>query len=202
MFIIRLSFFFSSRRRHTTSLRDWSSDVCSSDLLRWREGLPGLFVRYQFNAANKPEPARLAYQRMIVERGEARLELRRTLRGALEYPIARINFDCFERDCGGNGMAAISKAMTEGADLFTFRKQRLIHDLRNHDARDRRVGRRQRLGHRNRVRCEFELLATKGGAEPAEAANPLAAPGKHTVLAEDHHDLLEIALRRQHQAAG
>src|SRR6266496_4586876 len=29
-----LSFFFSSRRRHTRSLRDWSSDVCSSDLLR------------------------------------------------------------------------------------------------------------------------------------------------------------------------
>src|SRR5215469_18186483 len=32
-------FFFcvSSRRRHTRSLRDWSSDVCSSDLLAaWR----------------------------------------------------------------------------------------------------------------------------------------------------------------------
>src|SRR6266496_4483778 len=27
-------FFFSSRRRHTRSLRDWSSDVCSSDLRR------------------------------------------------------------------------------------------------------------------------------------------------------------------------
>src|SRR6266496_5909579 len=27
-------FFFSSRRRHTRSLRDWSSDVCSSDLVK------------------------------------------------------------------------------------------------------------------------------------------------------------------------
>src|SRR5207302_2582682 len=27
-----LTFFFSSRRRHTTFSRDWSSDVCSSDL--------------------------------------------------------------------------------------------------------------------------------------------------------------------------
>src|SRR5204863_6292392 len=27
----------SSRRRHTRSLRDWSSDVCSSDLFRDRE---------------------------------------------------------------------------------------------------------------------------------------------------------------------
>src|SRR5436190_5760792 len=28
----RRGFFFSSRRRHTSSLCDWSSDVCSSDL--------------------------------------------------------------------------------------------------------------------------------------------------------------------------
>src|SRR5260221_8914680 len=28
----RCDFFFSSRRRHTRSLCDWSSDVCSSDL--------------------------------------------------------------------------------------------------------------------------------------------------------------------------
>src|SRR6267378_5977738 len=29
---VTVFFFFSSRRRHTRSLRDWSSDVCSSDL--------------------------------------------------------------------------------------------------------------------------------------------------------------------------
>src|SRR5206468_7657650 len=28
-------FFFSSRRRHTRSDRDWSSDVCSSDLVNY-----------------------------------------------------------------------------------------------------------------------------------------------------------------------
>src|SRR5207245_5635735 len=28
-------FFFSSRRRHTRCYRDWSSDVCSSDLVPW-----------------------------------------------------------------------------------------------------------------------------------------------------------------------
>src|SRR5438067_3134627 len=32
----RDGFFFSSRRRHTRSKRDWSSDVCSSDLELWR----------------------------------------------------------------------------------------------------------------------------------------------------------------------
>src|SRR5260221_10706794 len=31
-----VSFFFSSRRRHTRSLCDWSSDVCSSDLVQVR----------------------------------------------------------------------------------------------------------------------------------------------------------------------
>src|SRR3712207_5757062 len=31
-------FFFSSRRRHTRYWRDWSSDVCSSDLELEREG--------------------------------------------------------------------------------------------------------------------------------------------------------------------
>src|SRR5699024_11812689 len=34
IFIRCLFFFFSSRRRHTRSKRDWSSDVCSSDLGR------------------------------------------------------------------------------------------------------------------------------------------------------------------------
>src|SRR6266542_4503853 len=30
--VVRLFFFFSSRRRHTRCYLDWSSDVCSSDL--------------------------------------------------------------------------------------------------------------------------------------------------------------------------
>src|SRR5215475_15585116 len=39
-----LFFFFSSRRRHTRFSRDWSSDVCSSDLCsaaRGRSASPG-----------------------------------------------------------------------------------------------------------------------------------------------------------------
>src|SRR5215204_5919565 len=32
VFFLFFFFFFSSRRRHTRSLCDWSSDVCSSDL--------------------------------------------------------------------------------------------------------------------------------------------------------------------------
>src|SRR6266436_6376357 len=36
----RWCFFFSSRRRHTRCSRDWSSDVCSSDLLAEHLGKP------------------------------------------------------------------------------------------------------------------------------------------------------------------
>src|SRR6266705_6470081 len=45
-------FFFSSRRRHTRSYGDWSSDVCSSDLLK-RAGVP---VEHRA-ARTKPEMA-------------------------------------------------------------------------------------------------------------------------------------------------
>src|SRR5699024_11392753 len=39
------SFFFSSRRRHTRSKRDWSSDVCSSDLLLGEGVEPAVIAR-------------------------------------------------------------------------------------------------------------------------------------------------------------
>src|SRR3712207_8870642 len=40
---VAVFFFFSSRRRHTRYWRDWSSDVCSSDLQRpsWLRGFFG-----------------------------------------------------------------------------------------------------------------------------------------------------------------
>src|SRR5690606_39857718 len=43
---------FSSRRRHTRFSRDWSSDVCSSDLghHRPREGSPSHFVHTGYEA--------------------------------------------------------------------------------------------------------------------------------------------------------
>src|SRR5437867_10287718 len=57
-------FFFSSRRRHTRSYGDWSSDVCSSDLdrdgsfaiaLRRRSTKRWTFVKTR---ANRKEPSR------------------------------------------------------------------------------------------------------------------------------------------------
>src|SRR5690606_41192277 len=43
---LKIAFFFSSRRRHTSFSRDWSSDVCSSDL-----PLPFRFLPWLFSAA-------------------------------------------------------------------------------------------------------------------------------------------------------
>src|SRR5690349_446380 len=48
----RSYYFFSSRRRHTRSLRDWSSDVCSSDLMTsWSNG------PRSFDSSRKESPA-------------------------------------------------------------------------------------------------------------------------------------------------
>src|SRR3712207_6952485 len=40
-----LFFFFSSRRRHTRYWRDWSSDVCSSDLVDTAEVVERIWAR-------------------------------------------------------------------------------------------------------------------------------------------------------------
>src|SRR5690606_40109377 len=64
---VLLSFFFSSRRRHTRFSRDWSSDVCSSDLgdligvqFYVMEKVPGHVVRDQLpdGWAETPEERR------------------------------------------------------------------------------------------------------------------------------------------------
>src|SRR5260221_10734396 len=49
-------FFFSSRRRHTRSLCDWSSDVCSSDLCTPLPSVPCLQHKARSKSANWPPP--------------------------------------------------------------------------------------------------------------------------------------------------
>src|SRR6266508_4833671 len=57
-----LFFFFSSRRRHTRWPRDWSSDVCSSDLQEHRYRLePGPGVRASFQQAAQSLEAAVQY---------------------------------------------------------------------------------------------------------------------------------------------
>src|SRR5207245_4745367 len=54
--ILYFLFFFSSRRRHTRCYRDWSSDVCSSDLFKLREGV---MLKGEIVAGNKGQGPRL-----------------------------------------------------------------------------------------------------------------------------------------------
>src|SRR3989440_10846653 len=59
MRVFALDFFFSSRRRHTRSDRDWSSDVCSSDLAREDDAhVPGLPGRSDDHERRLPRAAR------------------------------------------------------------------------------------------------------------------------------------------------
>src|SRR5438034_9978391 len=51
------AFFFSSRRRHTRSLCDWSSDVCSSDLgwgFAWPANRRIIYNRASADPSGKP----------------------------------------------------------------------------------------------------------------------------------------------------
>src|SRR5690349_24735786 len=62
------AFFFSCRRRHTRSLRDWSSDVCSSDLFA-EQGFPGFEMPVWGGAylpAGTPKPIVQRLSREIV----------------------------------------------------------------------------------------------------------------------------------------
>src|SRR3712207_9521733 len=44
--------FFSSRRRHTRYWRDWSSDVCSSDLVKWAGIVRDVEQRYRESSSD------------------------------------------------------------------------------------------------------------------------------------------------------
>src|SRR5690606_25181710 len=56
----RVKFFFSSRRRHTRFSRDWSSDVCSSDLRVGLKGVKAALLREVLTKDEFSDLARLA----------------------------------------------------------------------------------------------------------------------------------------------
>src|SRR6266496_3248145 len=70
-------FFFSSRRRHTRSLRDWSSDVCSSDLEELRRlGVAEVELRQELSRASERSAAiDVEVARIEAEADEARRRL-------------------------------------------------------------------------------------------------------------------------------
>src|SRR5690625_7299658 len=73
--IKKFNVFFSSRRRHTRWPRDWSSDVCSSDLVR---ALPDLLLQLVLRLLLD---VRGGYGRLPGAGGEQRSEERRVGKG-------------------------------------------------------------------------------------------------------------------------
>src|SRR2546421_8822401 len=72
-------FFFSSRRRHTRSDRDWSSDVCSSDLSAVDGELHLIGARQRRRAERQP-------RRVLIDRGDRVLVLDRVRQRVMQIP--------------------------------------------------------------------------------------------------------------------
>src|SRR5438093_12612109 len=99
-------FFFSSRRRHTRLVSDWSSDVCSSDR-RLLEVLPSLPREQRVRRAGEDGPG--------PHRGERRSEERRV-----------------GKECGGGGQPSHEKEKkweARGANHQTPRKREQREDV-------------------------------------------------------------------------
>src|SRR3989449_6838321 len=80
-------FFFSSRRRHTRCSRDWSSDVCSSDLLSRNFG--GVRALHRLDLEVKPGEIFA----MIGPNGSGKTTLFNVVTGVFPPTEGRIWFD-------------------------------------------------------------------------------------------------------------
>src|SRR5436853_4321418 len=86
-----LLFFFSSRRRHTRCLSDWSSDVCSSDLSR-RPSDCVAFLYLQPNAFSQRLAALRAAVGSTPAAGEGTmLEKMRCITGSMQFENGKIH---------------------------------------------------------------------------------------------------------------
>src|SRR5438067_5885650 len=84
-------FFFSSRRRHTRSKRDWSSDVCSSDLSTCIS-----FGGFRADAAVSKEVLQAVSETAIqaaVEAAEQMQQRRQDLRKAIELELEQAHYE-------------------------------------------------------------------------------------------------------------
>src|SRR5439155_7364841 len=82
---INLYFFFSSRRRHTRWPRDWSSDVCSSDLLSQR---PSIYNPTSMHVIIAPQDFMFGLARMcqvLAEKTKPNVVVVRTIEEAYKF---------------------------------------------------------------------------------------------------------------------
>src|SRR5437762_12415957 len=84
-------FFFSSRRRHTRYIGDWSSDVCSSDLLT----VPVIDDWADASAGSRTIRARTPHSRFIL--ASTHLLTLRKICGSLRSEERRVGKECRSR---------------------------------------------------------------------------------------------------------
>src|SRR3989449_847209 len=109
------NFFFSSRRRHTRCSRDWSSDVCSSDLVPLAvealqdSAIPVAAVSTGFPAGLNPLPQRIEEIKASVAAGAQEIDVVITrahaLAGAWEALYDEVR--AFREACGDAHMKVI-----------------------------------------------------------------------------------------------
>src|SRR2546421_3127761 len=100
LFLLRVSFtyfffFFSSRRRHTRSDRDWSSDVCSSDLSKSQ--FPVRFSPLAKCGTSPPPPPPEYPRAALSPRRSPRESSRLACRSALRSEERRVGKECRSR---------------------------------------------------------------------------------------------------------
>src|SRR3712207_2527073 len=167
-------FFFSSRRRHTRYWRDWSSDVCSSDLIALEGGQAGdgaAHVEDLVAAAGleRAGPARVRVQALLddVDLLDRRLGLLRGLRLRL-----------------GRGGDLATGARGLGGLRVVLGELELLADVL---ARDRARARdRVLLGDLLQVRVRVGVAVAV--AQLDEAAQALAGPDLHDLAVLDGDD--------------
>src|SRR5690349_10908870 len=119
-------FFFSSRRRHTRSLRDWSSDVCSSDLDVVQHVLYDNYLQAQILSQEEVVSAqRIEAYEELMQQLEADHELER----AVEFLPS--SDEMAERRAAGQGMTR-----PELAVLLAYAKRQVYGELLDSDLPD------------------------------------------------------------------
>src|SRR5262245_19373264 len=114
-------FFFSSRRRHTRCLSDWSSDVCSSDLLKsLTTFVGGGGPRFWFTVS--PELQQLNYAQIIIQVHDKHdtAHLVPVLQRELSEKIAGARVDVRQLEMGGVGGLPVAIRIS-GDDIPTLR---------------------------------------------------------------------------------
>src|SRR5829696_1046699 len=95
----------AAQRAHDQALLLGEADAGGGYACLRIEGALRRLVRNNFEAADQADPARLADERMLGQRREALLEVRRLGLNAFENAVAPVNFERLQADRAGHRMA-------------------------------------------------------------------------------------------------